>query len=84
MEIGDVIVCIYNNNIYWPSLKISLTVGKAYTILNNVLQKQGDNLVTLYAVIDDNNERRSYNEIYFISLNEYREKQLNKLFNERL
>ena len=84
MEIGDVIVCVYNNNIYWPSLKISLTVGKAYTILNNVLQKQGDNLVTLYAVIDDNNERRSYNEIYFISLNEYREKQLNKLFNERL
>lgn len=81
MDIGSTVVCIYDINIYWHSLKVSLTIGKKYTILNIVKQRQGENLATLYSVINDDNERRSYNELYFTSLDEYREEQLNKLLN---
>lgn len=84
MDIGNIIVCIYNNNIYWPSLKVPLTVNKKYVLLKNTKQINGGKKLQgtpLYVIIDDDNERHAYNTKHFISLNEYRERILNKLLN---
>lgn len=74
---GDKIICI-NDEAYAVNngggSESYLTKNKQYTVIN-----KGDNYIT---VINDNNKRNSYNINRFISMAEWREKQIKSVLDD--
>lgn len=68
MEIGDKVICVNNNN-----GRFALTIGKEYEIVDV------SPLENMFGVINDDKEIRSYLDQRFLTVFEYRIKQINKL-----
>ena len=77
---GLKIICInnINKNVYPLSKNRFITLDKTYEILFTIK----DNDTLYFYVINDNGYTDAFPDYFFISIDEYREEQLNKLLNE--
>ncbi len=71
MKAGDILICIDDHN-----KSAYITKGNQY-IVNN--KYEGENSFNTIPILDDNNNFSFYKRNMFITLSEYREKQLDKI-----
>ena len=80
MKIGDYVVCIenYTNDFYRN--KANITIGENYKIIGISINTWCEpNMIISIEIVDDDGWKTSYFPQGFISLEEYREEQINKI-----
>ncbi len=86
MKKGDTIICI-NDHYIDTDRKLSLTIGNKYLVKDIILNSNTTYdhiaLPEIVLIINDNGNEAYFNKNQFIEIDEYRDKTINYLLDER-